>query len=110
MYHGCFEAMNYNAELYLFMQTLAKPFIKLLEKSWCLRCVDVPIISSYNVLTEGNYSFLAVAIYLLEMAAARESVIEALKSNIECGICLVVKELRQLPCQHMLCLQCLGKF
>ena len=43
------------------------------------------------------------------MAAARAEVIDLLKLNIECGICTERRELRLLPCQHTICLPCLGK-
>jgi len=33
----------------------------------------------------------------------------AFQDNIQCGICMEVKELRMLPCQHTLCLDCLGE-
>jgi len=35
---------------------------------------------------------------------------EALQLVIECGICTNVRELRELPCQHMMCAVCLGEY
>ena len=35
-------------------------------------------------------------------------VTEAFQLTIECGICTEVKELRVMPCQHMMCKECLG--
>ena len=43
------------------------------------------------------------------MATAQAEAIESFKSIIGCGICFEIKELRQLPCQHSICMTCLGK-
>ncbi|KAF6034987.1 hypothetical protein EB796_006709 [Bugula neritina] len=42
--------------------------------------------------------------------SARTRVIQAFQLTVECGICTNVRELRLLPCQHMMCAPCLGLF
>jgi len=40
--------------------------------------------------------------------SAGTRVMEAFQLTVECGICTNVRELRLLPCQHMMCAPCLG--
>jgi len=41
--------------------------------------------------------------------SAGTRVMEAFQLTVECGICINVRELRLLPCQHMMCAPCLGQ-
>ena len=53
--------------------------------------------------------FVADEVWLYKMAAKTTSVTHEEVVKIECPICCHNAVMRQLPCEHLLCLQCIGK-